>query len=66
MSIIDVHNLSKIYQVSLKKPGIKGTISHFFKRNYRDIIAVKNVSFSISSGEIVGFWGQMVLEKPLH
>ncbi|MDJ0509080.1 MAG: ATP-binding cassette domain-containing protein [Crocosphaera sp.] len=57
MSIIDVKHLSKIYKVSLKQPGIKGTINHFFKRNYRDIIAVKDVSFSINSGEIVGFLG---------
>ena len=57
MSIIDVKNLSKVYKVSLKKPGIKGTINHFFKRNYRDIIAVKDVSFSINYGEIVGFLG---------
>jgi ABC-2 type transport system ATP-binding protein len=57
MSIIDVKNLSKIYKVSLKKPGFKGTIKHFFNRSYRDIIAVKDVSFSIDSGEIVGFLG---------
>ncbi|MGK7955754.1 MAG: ATP-binding cassette domain-containing protein [Crocosphaera sp.] len=57
MSVIDVKNLSKVYKVSLKKPGIKGTINHFFKRAYRDIVAVKDVSFSINSGEIVGFLG---------
>ncbi len=57
MSIIDVKNLSKIYKVSLKKPGIQGTIQHFFRRTYRDIAAVKDVSFTINSGEIVGFLG---------
>ncbi|MDJ0732347.1 MAG: ATP-binding cassette domain-containing protein, partial [Crocosphaera sp.] len=57
MSVIDVKNLSKIYKISLKKPGIKGTINHFFKRTYRDIVAVKDVSFLIDSGEMVGFLG---------
>ncbi|MDJ0581844.1 ATP-binding cassette domain-containing protein [Crocosphaera sp.] len=57
MSVIDVKNLSKLYKVSLKKPGLKGTINHFFKRKYRDIVAVKDVSFTINSGEIVGFLG---------
>ncbi|MGB5596892.1 MAG: ATP-binding cassette domain-containing protein [Crocosphaera sp.] len=57
MSIIYVKNLSKTYKVSLKKPGIKGTIKHFLNRSYRDIIAVKDVSFTIDSGEIVGFLG---------
>ncbi|EHJ12981.1 ABC transporter ATP-binding protein, partial [Crocosphaera watsonii] len=57
MSVINVKNLSKTYKVSLKKPGFKGTIDHFFKRTYRDIVAVKDVSFTINSGEIVGFLG---------
>lgn len=57
MSIITVQNLSKIYKVSAKKPGIKGTITHFFKRNYRNIQAVNNISFNIEAGEIVGFLG---------
>ena len=57
MSVINVKNLSKTYKVSLKKPGFKGTIDHFFKRTYRDIVAVKDVSFTINSGKIVGFLG---------
>ncbi|WP_107667746.1 ATP-binding cassette domain-containing protein [Cyanothece sp. BG0011] len=57
MSVIDVQNLSKIYKVSSKKPGIQGTIKHFFKRTYRDVIAVKDVSFTINTGEMVGFLG---------
>ena len=30
---------------------------------YGDQAAVKDVSFTVNSGEIVGFWGQMVLEN---
>lgn len=57
MSIIIVDNLSKNYPVAVKEPGIKGTITHFFKRTYREIKAVQNVSFTIEPGEIVGFLG---------
>ncbi|MEM8674741.1 MAG: ATP-binding cassette domain-containing protein [Cyanobacteria bacterium P01_G01_bin.67] len=57
MSIIAVNNLSKIYPVALKKPGLKGTLSHFFRRTYREIKAVQNISFQIQPGEIVGFLG---------
>ncbi|PSF37067.1 ABC transporter [Aphanothece hegewaldii CCALA 016] len=57
MSMIIVDNLSKIYPVAVKEPGIKGTITHFFKRTYREIKAVQNVSFTIEPGEIVGFLG---------
>lgn len=57
MSIITVENLSKIYPVAIKKPGLKGTLSHFFRRTYREVKAVQNVSFQIQPGEVVGFLG---------
>ncbi len=56
-SIIDVQNLSKVYPVAIKEPGIQGTLRHFFRRTYRHIEAVKQVSFAIEPGEIVGFLG---------
>jgi ABC-2 type transport system ATP-binding protein len=57
VSIIAVDNLSKIYPVAIKQPGLTGTLSHFFRRTYREIKAVQNVSFKIQPGEIVGFLG---------
>ncbi len=57
MSIIVVENLSKFYPVAIKEPGIKGTITHFFRRTYRSIKAVQDVSFEIDPGEVVGFLG---------
>ena len=57
MSIVIVENLSKTYPVAVKQPGIKGTLNHFFRRTYRQIQAVQNVSFYIDTGEIVGFLG---------
>lgn len=57
MSDIVVENLSKMYPVALKEPGLKGTFQHFFKRNYRQVKAVQSVSFAIAPGEIVGFLG---------
>jgi ABC-2 type transport system ATP-binding protein len=57
MPIITVQNLGKVYPVAIKQPGFKGTVSHFFRRTYRNISAVKDVSFKIEPGEIVGFLG---------
>ena len=57
MSIIAVENLSKIYPVAIKQPGLKGTLNHFFRRTYKEIKAVDNVSFQIQPGEMVGFLG---------
>jgi ABC-2 type transport system ATP-binding protein len=57
MASIIVDRLSKIYPVALKEPGLKGTIDHFFQRKYKQINAVKDVSFQIEAGEVVGFLG---------
>ncbi|WP_066377499.1 MULTISPECIES: ATP-binding cassette domain-containing protein [unclassified Anabaena] len=57
MSIIIAENLSKSYPVAVKEPGIKGTITHFFRRTYRSIKAVQDVTFEIAPGEVVGFLG---------
>jgi ABC-2 type transport system ATP-binding protein len=57
MSIITVENLSKTYPVAVKEPGLRGTFTHFFRRTYRDVKAVQDVSFQIQPGEVVGFLG---------
>jgi ABC-2 type transport system ATP-binding protein len=57
MPIIEVDRLSKIYPVAVKQAGLKGTFEHFFRRTYREIKAVQDVSFAIETGEIVGFLG---------
>jgi ABC-2 type transport system ATP-binding protein len=57
MPIIEVSALQKTYPVAIKEPGFKGTMQHFFKRQYRQVDAVKQASFSIESGEVVGFLG---------
>ena len=57
MSIIAVERLSKTYPVAIKQPGLKGTLTHFLRRTYREIKAVQDVSFAIEPGEVVGFLG---------
>ncbi len=49
--------LSKVFLVAAKEPGLMGTLRHFVRRRYRRIKAVNNVSFEITPGEIVGFLG---------
>ncbi len=57
MPIVVAENLSKVYPVAVKEPGLKGTLLHFFHRTYRAVEAVKQVSFQIEAGEVVGFLG---------
>ena len=56
-NIIDVKNLSKSFDISLKESGLKGTIKHFFKRQTKSIKVIKDISFEIKEGEIVRFLG---------
>jgi ABC-2 type transport system ATP-binding protein len=57
MPIIDVNALKKVYPIAIKEPGLKGTLNHFFRRQYRNVEAVRHVSFQIEPGEVVGFLG---------
>ena len=56
-NIINVKNLSKSFDISSKKPGLKGTLKHFFKRETKSIEVIKNINFEIKKGEMVGFLG---------
>lgn len=57
MALIEVKNLSKIYKVHKKEPGLIGSLKSLVKRKYEDVKAVQNVSFEIEEGELVGFIG---------
>ena len=57
MSFIEVKNLNKTFKVAKKESGLKGAIKSFIKREYKLIQAVKDVSFSIEKGEIIGYIG---------
>ena len=49
--------LSKYYDVHQKEPGLAGSLRSFFRRKTYQVKAVDDVSFSIESGEMVGFLG---------
>ena len=55
--MIDVQNLSKDYLLKRKKPGLGGAVIGLLRTEYETIHAVKDLSFHIEAGEIVGFIG---------
>ena len=57
MTAISVKSLSKYYEVHQKEPGLVGSLKSFVLRKTYDVKAVDDISFSIESGELVGFLG---------
>ena len=54
---IRVENISKTYKVPEREGGFGAALRSFFKRTYKDVRAVEQVSFHIQPGEVVGFLG---------
>ena len=57
MSFIEVKQINKTFKVPLKSTGKFSTLKTFFSRKYKYIDAIKDISFSIEKGEIVGYIG---------
>ena len=57
MSFIKVDSITKTFKVAKRNSGLKAALKSFFKREYKEVEAVKNISFEIEIGEIVGYIG---------
>jgi ABC-2 type transport system ATP-binding protein len=57
MAAIDVRNLSKVYRVYQKREGVFASFAGLFRREYKQVQAVRSVSFRIERGEMVAFLG---------
>lgn len=56
-SIIQVQNLTKIYRISQKDPGVRGAVKALVRPKHTDKVAVDHISFAIEPGEVVGYIG---------
>jgi len=57
MPIIEADGLTKTYRVFQKKDGLLGALKGLYRREYKTVRAVDDVSFSIEPGEMVAFLG---------
>lgn len=57
MSIIEVNGLQKEFFIAKRETGVMGAIKSLFKREFTKKEAVKDISFSIEKGEMVGYIG---------
>src|SRR5258708_35990298 len=54
---IHVRNLTKGFRVHEREEGMLATLGSLFRRSFKDVPAVQDVSFEIAVGEGVGFIG---------
>jgi len=57
MPIIQVENISKVFRISQKDPGLGGAIKALFRPRYQDKVAVDGINFTVEPGEVVGYIG---------
>src|SRR5438876_1861231 len=57
MPVIEVSHLTKSFRTYKKQPGFGGAVKGLFRRKYEQTVAVKDVSFVVNPGGLVGFLG---------
>jgi len=57
MAAIEVNGLTKAFRTYKKQPGFKGAVKGLWRRQYEQTLAVKDVTFKVEPGELVGFLG---------
>ncbi len=57
MPIIEIQDLAKSYLVYQKREGVRASLRGLFKREYRNVEAVKGIDLTVEQGEFVAFLG---------
>jgi ABC-2 type transport system ATP-binding protein len=55
--LIEVKNLSKVYRVHKRPPGVAAALRSVWRRKFEPVQALDDLSFGIAAGERVGFLG---------
>jgi len=55
--MIEVEHICKTYKVAKRKAGLREACKSLFSREYEEIRALDDVSFTIRDGEMVGYMG---------
>ena len=57
MATIEIEKLSKSYWVYQKQEGLRASLRGLFRREYREVRAVREVDLTVEQGEFVAFLG---------
>jgi ABC-2 type transport system ATP-binding protein len=56
-SVVHVSELTKVFKVPEREPGLRAAATALIRRKTREVHAVESISFDIEPGEVVGFLG---------
>lgn len=56
-AVIEISGLAKSYRVYQKREGLAASLRGLFRREYRDVEAVKGIDLRVDQGEFVAFLG---------
>ena len=57
MSAISVADLTMTYRTPVRPSGLRAAVGALVRRQYREVTAVRAISFTVAPGEVVGFIG---------
>jgi len=57
MTVIEVKQLTKVFKIPRKEPGLGGAVKGLFHPQYQNKTAVNEINFQLEAGEIVGYIG---------
>jgi ABC-2 type transport system ATP-binding protein len=55
--MIEVEHLTRVFRTYKKQPGFWGGVKGLFHREFEELAAANDISFTIAEGELVGFLG---------
>ena len=56
-TMIQIRELTRVYRVPERAPGLGSSIRSLFKPAYKDVHVVTEINFSVTQGEMVGLIG---------
>ncbi len=57
MPVIEIKNLTKSYRIYQKQEGLLASVTGLFKREYKQVEAVRGIDLTVEKGEFVAFLG---------
>ncbi|MEN9933790.1 MAG: hypothetical protein RLZZ387_369 [Chloroflexota bacterium] len=57
MTVIAAQRLTMTFRTPVRDPGLRAAVASLVRRTYRSVEAVRDISFAVAAGELVGFIG---------